>query len=171
MTISVKQFSNADELMAHNRRVAALRYAPRPTLGTRPVVVKAPPPPRITVADLISKYVQVKTPLYSDEDTITEIKLQPRLKTIMSAVAEEFGYAVIDVCSTRRHQRLVEARWVFFYLARTMTIKSLPEIARFVSKDHTTVIHGIRSCEKMIEADPKFSARVDLIRLRLQRGV
>jgi len=55
------------------------------------------------------------------------------------------------------------------FLSRAMTQKSLPEIARrFGGKDHTTVLHAVRKIGAMIDADPAFSERVEMIRFEIE---
>ena len=52
--------------------------------------------------------------------------------------------------SSRRSRYLVRPRQVAIYLSKILTTKSLPEIGReFSNRDHTTVIHSVKTVEKL----------------------
>ena len=46
-----------------------------------------------------------------------------------------------------------------------MTSKSLPEIGReFSNRDHTTIIHSVKTIEKLKEKDPDMIANIDKLK-------
>jgi chromosomal replication initiator protein len=50
------------------------------------------------------------------------------------------------------------------YLAKQLTSRSLPEIGRkFGGRDHTTVMHAVRTIEEKAGLDQKLQAEVDRI--------
>ena len=54
--------------------------------------------------------------------------------------------------SQRRSRPLARPRQMAMYLAKKLTTRSLPEIGRkFSNRDHTTVIHAVKTIEKLIE--------------------
>ena len=54
--------------------------------------------------------------------------------------------------SQRRSRPLARPRQIAMFLAKKMTTRSLPEIGRrFANRDHTTVIHAVKTIEKLIE--------------------
>ena len=56
------------------------------------------------------------------------------------------------------------------FLAKTFTDRSLPEIGRkFGNRDHTTVIHAIKQVQALMEGDPDFRERVELMQGLLKR--
>lgn len=70
----------------------------------------------------------------------------PSLQVILLVVADAAGLSINDLKSPRRDQASVVARRIYYRLARRLTGSSLPEIARACgNRDHTTVLHGIRS--------------------------
>ena len=69
------------------------------------------------------------------------------LDDIKYLVERETG---LDLSLKSRKRHLVDARCVFFRLARDHTRHSLQDIGRFVSKDHATVLHGIRQFDNVI---------------------
>ncbi len=56
---------------------------------------------------------------------------------------------------------VAEARNVAYWLLRTQTRKSFPEIGRVMVKDHTSVMKGMDSCEAQREKDPDFRRFTD----------
>ena len=54
------------------------------------------------------------------------------------------------------------------YLAKTMTLRSLPEIGRrFGGRDHTTVLHAVRKIEGLVGQDPALCEEVEVLKRRL----
>jgi chromosomal replication initiator protein len=57
------------------------------------------------------------------------------------------------------------------YLARQMTGKSLKQIGEFFGgRDHTTVLHGCRKTESLIQSDPGTQLAVFELRRGLAAG-
>lgn len=86
---------------------------------------------------------------------------RPRLPQIMDAVCRHFLVSRTDICSGRRADTIVKPRQVYMYLARKLTTRSLPEIARFCGgRDHTTAIWACEQVERFIETNPAIAAAV-----------
>jgi chromosomal replication initiator protein len=63
----------------------------------------------------------------------------------------------------------VRPRQVAMYLAKTMTLRSLPEIGRrFGGRDHTTVLHAVRKIEGLVGKDTALSEEVESLKRQLQ---
>jgi chromosomal replication initiator protein len=55
------------------------------------------------------------------------------------------------------------------YLAKTLTLRSLPEIGRrFGGRDHTTVLHAVRKIEALVGRDTALSEEVESLKRQLQ---
>ena len=55
------------------------------------------------------------------------------------------------------------------YLAKVLTLRSLPEIGRrFGGRDHTTVLHAVRKIEGAVNADATLKDDVELLKRMLQ---
>jgi chromosomal replication initiator protein len=55
------------------------------------------------------------------------------------------------------------------YLAKTLTLRSLPEIGRrFGGRDHTTVLHAVRKIENLIGNDTSLADEVESLKRMLQ---
>ena len=71
--------------------------------------------------------------------------------------------------SSRRTANVVRPRQVAMYLAKTLTLRSLPEIGRrFGGRDHTTVLHAVRKIENLVHNDAALAEEIELIKRQLQ---
>ncbi len=83
------------------------------------------------------------------------------LRDIQKLVAARFNISVLDLKSHRRHASIIRPRQIAMYLARHVTLLSLPQIARgFGDRDHTTVLHAIRRIDHFIASDLVIAAQV-----------
>ncbi len=72
------------------------------------------------------------------------------IDNIQTLVCKYFKISKNEMLSCRRSRYLVRPRQVAIYLSKTLTTKSLPEIGReFSNRDHTTVIHSVKTIEKL----------------------
>lgn len=86
------------------------------------------------------------------------------IQIIIDAVTEFFGVKVTDMQSKRRQRSIAVPRQVCMYLARRHTRFSLEEIGGyFGGRDHTTVMHAIRTVEGRCETDIDFGKAVATI--------
>ncbi len=73
---------------------------------------------------------------------------------IQTVVCKFFKISKNEMLSSRRSRYLVRPRQTAIYLTKTLTSKSLPEIGReFSNRDHTTIIHSVKTIEKLKEND------------------
>jgi chromosomal replication initiator protein len=93
-----------------------------------------------------------------------------RIADIQRATAEAFSLPLRELLSKRQDRRCARPRQVAMYLARELTVHSLPEIGREFDRDHTTIMHGIAQVEALMAQKPEFAARVEAIRTRLETG-
>jgi chromosomal replication initiator protein len=71
--------------------------------------------------------------------------------------------------SSRRTANVVRPRQIAMYLAKTLTLRSLPEIGRrFGGRDHTTVLHAVRKIEGLIGKDNALAAEIESLKSQLQ---
>jgi chromosomal replication initiator protein len=88
---------------------------------------------------------------------------------IQKAVAQYFDLRVAELLSRRRTKAIAVPRQIAMYLAKEMTTRSYPDLARrFGGRDHTTVIHGVRRVASLMEADSGFAETVASIRRTLE---
>tara|TARA_B100001057_G_scaffold93425_1_gene89789 strand:+ start:7237 stop:8670 length:1434 start_codon:yes stop_codon:yes gene_type:complete len=125
--VSNKITSNVRELVgAINRIVSFSRiYNKLPSLSETKIILK----------DLLNL----------NENNVT-------IDTIQTIVCKFFKISKNEMLSSRRSRYLVRPRQTAIYLTKILTTKSLPEIGReFSNRDHTTIIHSVKTIEKLKE--------------------
>ena len=81
---------------------------------------------------------------------------------IQSTVCKFFKISKNEMLSSRRSRYLVRPRQTAIYLTKILTSKSLPEIGReFSNRDHTTIIHSVKTIEKLKEKDPEMNSNIN----------
>jgi len=77
---------------------------------------------------------------------------------IQKTVSEYYKVSLSDLLSKSRSRSVVHPRHIAMYLAKELTEKSLPEIARaFGNRNHTTVMHAYRKIRGLLETDQKIN--------------
>ena len=88
---------------------------------------------------------------------------------IQKKVVEHYNIKLSDMHSPRRSRSVARPRQVAMYLAKSITTRSLPEIGRkFGGRDHTTVIHAIKTIEEIMVNDPNLAEDIELLTRILQ---
>jgi len=76
----------------------------------------------------------------------------PSLDDIKRTCMELYNVSRTDIESTSKRRSVCHPRQIAMYLSRTMTNKSLPQIAHaYKKKDHTTVLHAFRKIESALQ--------------------
>ncbi len=92
-----------------------------------------------------------------------------KIEDIQKLVASHYSVTRADILSSRRTATVVKPRQIAMYLAKTMTLRSLPEIGRrFGGRDHTTVLHAVRKIEGLSAADRALNDELELLKRMLQ---
>jgi chromosomal replication initiator protein len=92
-----------------------------------------------------------------------------KIEDIQRVVARQYNVSRSDLLSSRRTANVVRPRQVAMYLAKTLTLRSLPEIGRrFGGRDHTTVLHAVRKIEALVSKDTTLADEVELLKRQLQ---
>ena len=83
---------------------------------------------------------------------------------IFELVSSRYGVSREEICGKRRNDNIAKARHMCIYIIRRLTERSLSDIGKIFSRDHTTVISSIRYIEGQIESVPGAESEVnDLI--------
>ncbi len=106
---------------------------------------------RIILKDLLN--------IYENKVTIDNIQI---------IVCKYFKISKNEMLSPRRSRYLVRPRQTAIYLAKMLTSKSLPEIGRsFSNRDHTTVIHSVKTIEKLRKEDNELNIKIDSLKNKI----
>ncbi len=88
---------------------------------------------------------------------------------IQNVVSNYFNIPLSDMLSQRRSRPLARPRQLAMYLAKKMTTRSLPEIGRrFANRDHTTVIHAVKTITRLSEQDDEMKKNINQIKNLLE---
>ena len=84
---------------------------------------------------------------------------------IQTIVCKFFKISKNEMLSSRRSRYLVRPRQTAIYLSKILTSKSLPEIGReFSNRDHTTIIHSVKTIEKIKSCDIEMADNIDKLK-------
>jgi len=84
---------------------------------------------------------------------------------IQNTVANFFNIPLAEMLSQRRSRPLARPRQIAMYIAKKMTTRSLPEIGRrFSNRDHTTVIHAVKTITRLSEKDDEMKKNIEQLR-------
>ena len=114
--------------------------------------------------------------IYNKSPNLSEIKIvlkdllnlsenKVTIDLIQTLVCKYFKISKNEMLSARRSRYLVRPRQTAIYLTKVLTSKSLPEIGReFSNRDHTTIIHSVKTIEKLKEKNPEMIANIDKLK-------
>ena len=114
--------------------------------------------------------------IYNKTPNLAEIKIvlkdllnvsenKVTIDLIQTLVCKFFKISKNEMLSSRRSRYLVRPRQTAIYLSKILTSKSLPEIGReFSNRDHTTIIHSVRTIEKLKEKDPEMVENINKLK-------
>ena len=114
-----------------------------------------------------------KTPNLSEtkiilKDLLNFSENKVTIDLIQTIVCQFFKISKNEMLSSRRSRYLVRPRQTAIYLSKQLTSKSLPEIGRsFSNRDHTTVIHSVKTIEKLRKEDNEMSMNIDSLKNKI----
>tara|TARA_Y100000816_G_scaffold285427_1_gene265056 strand:- start:457 stop:1863 length:1407 start_codon:yes stop_codon:yes gene_type:complete len=87
------------------------------------------------------------------------------IDSIQTIVCKFFKISKNEMLSSRRSRYLVRPRQIAIYLTKILTTKSLPEIGReFSNRDHTTIIHSVKTIEKLKEENSDMNDNISKLK-------
>ncbi len=96
--------------------------------------------------------------VFSQTKVITVDKIQ-------NIVSNYFNISLSEMLSQRRSRPLARPRQIAMFLSKKMTTRSLPEIGRrFANRDHTTVIHAVKTISRLSEQDDEMKKNINQIK-------
>ncbi len=119
------------------------------------------------------------TRIYNKVPNLSEVKIVLKdllnltenivnIDTIQTIVCRFYKISKNEMLSPRRSRYLVRPRQIAIYLAKMLTSKSLPEIGRsFSNRDHTTVIHSVKTIERLRKEDSELNINIDSLKNKI----
>ncbi len=91
------------------------------------------------------------------------------VEEIQRKVSDHFNIRLSDLIGPKRVRTFARPRQIAMYLSKQLTSRSLPEIGRrFGGRDHTTVMHGVRKIEELMQKDSQIADDLELLRRSLE---
>lgn len=119
-------------------------------------------------ASLVGKDITLDLAADCLADIIKQQERKVSIDEIQRKVAEHYLIRLSDLLGPRRVRTLARPRQVAMYLCKELTKRSFPEIGRsFGGRDHTTVMHGIKRIEELMQKDSQLADDVELLRRAL----
>tara|TARA_B100001175_G_scaffold196135_1_gene166488 strand:- start:2327 stop:2974 length:648 start_codon:yes stop_codon:yes gene_type:complete len=98
------------------------------------------------------------------KDVFSQIKVIT-VDKIQNVVSNYFNIPLSEMLSQRRSRPLARPRQIAMFLSKKMTARSLPEIGRrFANRDHTTVIHAVKTITRLSEQDDEMKKNINQIK-------
>ena len=104
------------------------------------------------------------------KDLIGAVNRQITVENIQKTVADNFKIKVADLFSKKRTRQIARPRQVAMWLAKNLTSQSYPSIGEaFGGRDHTTVLHAVRTIESLKAKDNELNHDVHVL-LQVLKG-
>ena len=111
--------------------------------------------------ELLAKKLDMECVNVAEAGAGNDMIFERLLDKIQNIVSNYFNISLSDMLSQRRSRPLASPRQIAIYLAKKMTTRSLPEIGRrFANRDHTTVIHAVKTITRLSEQDDEMKNNV-----------
>ncbi|BEV47321.1 helix-turn-helix domain-containing protein [Afipia carboxidovorans] len=163
-TLTPEEKKQRESLKAARERFARAAYHPTP-------VEKITPKPE---PELVTPRERRPYRLWFTIEEVEPLVLErhPSIHLIQEVVAGFYGVTRNDLLSVRRTANVVRPRQVAMYLAKTMTLRSLPFIGKhFGGRDHTTALHAVKKIGVLIETDKSLRAQVETIKSTIREAI
>lgn len=82
------------------------------------------------------------------------------LASATQAVCEVFGVCKADLISPLRAGFIIRPRFALMYLGYYLTHHSTTTVGKFLERDHTTIIHGLRRAIALKRSDKDFESKL-----------
>lgn len=104
------------------------------------------------------------------KDLIGAVNRQITVDNIQKTVADYFKMKVADLFSKKRTRQIARPRQIAMWLAKNLTSQSYPSIGEaFGGRDHTTVLHAVRTIESLRTKDNELNHDVHVL-LQVLKG-
>ena len=101
-------------------------------------------------------------------DTVTPEQRRITIQNILDVVTKYYNVRLSDLQSKKRHKSIAFPRQVCMFLARRHTRYSLEEIGGyFGGRDHTTVLHAVRTVDADVKNDKEVAEQLTQIEAQL----
>ena len=121
-------------------------------------------------ATLLKTPINMETTRSVLKDILHTYERPVKAPEIQQYVAKYYNISLEDLQSTKRDRAIARPRQIAMYLTKTLTPLALPDIALCFKRDHTTIIHAVRTIEGLIQQDKKMADQIAEITSKLKAG-
>ena len=126
--------------------------------------------PNISLSRMSGQGVDIERAIGFDFLAVLTMPKRIKIEDIQRVVARQYNVSRSDLLSSRRTANVVRPRQVAMYLAKTLTLRSLPEIGRrFGGRDHTTVMHADRKIRQLMAERRSIYNQVNELTTRIKQ--
>lgn len=118
--------------------------------------------------DLMSVSLSVDVAAKVLKDTLTSCTKNISIDEIQKKVAEFYGIKLADMRSVRKQKEVAVPRQIAMYLAKEMTTRSLPDIAKSFDRDHATVIYAIKKIKTLASSDVSLQKNISALKNQIE---
>ncbi|HZV18865.1 MAG TPA: chromosomal replication initiator protein DnaA [Sphingobium sp.] len=123
----------------------------------------------VAYAQLVDKAITVDLTQTMLAEALRASVRRITIDEIQKLCAAHYRIDASEMRSHRRARAVARPRQVAMYLAKKLTPRSLPEIGRvFGGRDHSTVIHAVRTIEAMRRDNPEMDADIRALQRQLE---
>ena len=90
-------------------------------------------------------------------------------ETIRDLIGCQFRVSVDDLCSRSRKRTIAFPRQMAMYLTRKFTNQSLADIGNIYNRDHSTVLHAIKTITREMSQQASVRQQVEMLSAKLKR--
>jgi chromosomal replication initiation ATPase DnaA len=83
---------------------------------------------------------------------------------LQKMVCQQFNVSWAQIISNKRDRNITGARHTYMYLSKTMLGLTLTAVGRELNKDHTTVIHAVKTITNLIHVQDDIAGKVETIK-------
>ena len=116
-------------------------------------------------AMLVGREITIESAAELLADLLRASSRQVSVDAIQKRVAAHYDVRVSEMFSARRARNIASPRQLAMYLAKNLTSLSYPDIGRqFGGRDHTTVMHAVKTIENLSKSDGQLAEDVQLLK-------
>ena len=120
-------------------------------------------------ASLVGREITLELTQDCLSDVLRASERKITIEEIQRRVAEHYNIRLSDMIGPKRVRSFARPRQIAMYLCKKLTSRSLPEIGRrFGGRDHTTVMHGVKRIEELMQQDAQIADDLELLRRALE---
>ncbi len=83
------------------------------------------------------------------------------VKSLVRAICENFGVEQDLLLGKRRVAFVMAGRHALYYLGYRNTAHTTTTLGDYLDRDHTTILHGLKKCESLMEQNSNYAFKVE----------